>query len=101
MAIAQKGQNMANFIVTYDLNGPNPSHKKMDETIHHLAATYGRVLETVWWLDYPGTAAALRDRLKTILGTEDLLLVIECKSAAWTKLLVNTEALKNAFLKAA
>lgn len=92
---------MANFIVSYDLNGPNPSHKRMDQLIPQVAATYGRVLETVWWLDYPGTAAQLRDRLKTILGAEDLLLVAECKSAAWTKLLVDSEAFKKAFNKAA
>ena len=92
---------MANYLVTYDLNGPHPSHKQMDDLIPKLAVTYARVLETVWWLDYPGTAAALRDRLRTILGSEDLLLVVECKSAAWTKLLVDTESFKNAFIKAA
>ncbi|WP_370301654.1 hypothetical protein [Pseudooceanicola sp.] len=92
---------MANFIVTYDLNGPNPSHKQMDEAISRVAAKYGRLLETVWWLDYRGTAAELRDLLQTILGKEDLLLVIECKSAAWTKLLVNSQAFKDAFNRAA
>lgn len=92
---------MANMLVTYDLNGPNPSHKQMDDLIPKLGVNSGRVLETVWWLDYPGTAAALRDRLQTILGNEDLLLVVECKSAAWTKLLVNGQAFKNAFSKAA
>lgn len=92
---------MANFLVTYDLNGPHPSHKKMDDLIPKLGATCGRLLETVWWVDYTGTAAGPRDRLKTILGPEDLLLVVECKSAAWTKLLVNSQAFKDAFNKAA
>lgn len=92
---------MANFIVTYDLNGPRPSHKQMDDFLEKLVANRGRVLETVWWVDYAGTAAQLRDRLKTILGDEDLLLVIEAKSAAWTKLLVNDKALKDAWQKAA
>jgi hypothetical protein len=92
---------MANFIVTYDLNGPRPSHKEMDDHLSKLTANRGRVLETVWWVDYAGTAAQLRDRLKTILGTEDLLLVIECKSAAWTKLLVKNDSLIAAWNKAA
>ena len=92
---------MANYLVTYDLNGPRPSHKQMDDLIPRLAVTYARVLETVWWLDYPGTAAALRDRLQTILGREDLLLVVECKSAAWTNLLVESQAFKTAFDQAA
>lgn len=92
---------MANFIISYDLNGLNPSHKEMDELIERLVANRGRVLETVWWVDYSGTAAALRDRLKTILGSEDSLLVIEAKSAAWSNLLVNNTSLIQAWKGAA
>ncbi|GLS36375.1 hypothetical protein GCM10010869_19640 [Mesorhizobium tianshanense] len=92
---------MSNFVLSYDLNGPRPSHKEMDTFLQALVANRGRILETVWWVDYPGTAAQLRDRVKTILGPEDLLLVIEAKSAAWTNLLVNEAAFKAAFLKAA
>jgi hypothetical protein len=92
---------MANYLITYDLNGPHPSHKRMDDLIQKISVAYGRVLETVWWVDYSGTAAQLRDRLKTILGKEDLLLVVECKSAAWAKLLVDGDAFKTAFNKAA
>jgi len=85
---------MANYIITYDLNGPSPSHREMDDHLSRLTAKRGRVLETVWWVSYPGTAAQLRDQVKTILGSEDLLLVIEANSAAWTKLLVNSDSLK-------
>lgn len=73
----------------------------MDDFLKALTANRGRILETVWWVDYPGTAAELRDRVKTILGPEDLLLVIEAKSAAWTKLLVDGNALVAAWAKAA
>lgn len=92
---------MANFILTYDLNGPVPSHKEMDDHLSLLTAKRGRVLETVWWVSYPGTAAQLRDQVKTILGNEDLLLVIEAKSAAWTKLLVRNDSLLAAWNEAA
>jgi hypothetical protein len=92
---------MANFIITYDLNGPTPSHKEMDDHLRKLVANRGRILETVWWVSYPGTAAELRDRVKTILGKEDLLLVIEAKSAAWTKLLVKNDSFLEAWNKAA
>lgn len=92
---------MANFVITYDLNGPKPSHKEMDDHLRKLTANRGRILETVWWVDYPGTAAQLRDQVKTILGREDLLLVIEATSAAWTKLLVDNEAFLEAWRKAA
>lgn len=92
---------MANFIITYDLNGPRPSHKEMDDHLRKLTANRGRVLETVWWVDYPGTAAELRDRVKTILGREDLLLVIEAKSAAWTSILLDGQSLATAWNNAA
>ncbi|MBB2680628.1 UNVERIFIED_ORG: hypothetical protein GGI61_004227 [Rhizobium esperanzae] len=92
---------MANYLLTYDLNGPKPSHHEMDQFLEKLVANRGRVLETVWWVDYSGTAAQLRDRVKTILGDEDLLLVIEAKSAAWTKLLVTGDSLKSAWNAAA
>lgn len=92
---------MANFVITYDLNGPFPSHKQMDEHLARLTAKRGRVLETVWWVEYHGTAVQLRDQVASILGKEDLLLVIEAASAAWTKLLVPGDAFKQAFEKAA
>lgn len=92
---------MANYIITYDLNGPYPSHKQMDDHLEKLTAKRGRVLETVWWVDYPGTAVQLRDQVNTILGREDLLLVIEAKSAAWTKLLINSDSLIAAWNEAA
>ncbi|WP_327211988.1 hypothetical protein U8Q06_20875 [Rhizobium beringeri] len=92
---------MANYLLSYDLNGPKPSHPEMDQFLKKLVANRGRVLETVWWVDYSGTAAQLRDRVKTILGDEDLLLVIEAKSAAWTKLLVTGDSLKSAWAAAA
>ncbi|MGR9311371.1 hypothetical protein ACU8MX_18315 [Rhizobium leguminosarum] len=91
---------MANYLFSYDLNGPKPSHHEMDQFLEKLAANRGRVLETVWWVDFSGTAAQLRDRVKTILGDEDLLLVIEAKNAAWTKLLVTDDSLKSAWAAA-
>ncbi|PUB14171.1 hypothetical protein [Yoonia sediminilitoris] len=87
---------MASFLISYDLNGPNPSHKQMDDLIPKIAATYGRVLETVWWVEYSGTAMQLRDRLRTTLRKEDSLMVCECKVAAWHNLLINDAALKKA-----
>lgn len=80
---------MANFIVTYDLNGTSPSHQQMDKLLATLGSSRARILETVWWIDYSGTAADLRDRLKTILRKEDSLLVCKCTSAAWQNLLVD------------
>jgi hypothetical protein len=92
---------MANFVVTYDLNGPYPSHKQMDDHLQKIAIRYGRILETVWWVEYAGTAEQLRNQISTILGQEDLLLVVEAVNAAWTKLLIPNSTFKQAFEKAA
>lgn len=90
---------MANYIISYDLNGPNPTHQEMDKFLATLGSSRARVLETVWWLDYSGSASDLRDRLNTILRSEDSLLVCRCTSAAWQNLLVN--GLADAWNKAA
>lgn len=90
---------MANFLVTYDLNGPRPSHQEMDKFLATIGSKRARILETVWWLDYSGSAADLRDRLKTILRPEDSLMVCKCTSAAWQNLLV--DGLADAWNKAA
>jgi len=87
---------MASLLLSYDLNGPNPSHKEMDELIPKLATKAGKVLETVWWVDYPGTAVQLRDRLLSTLRKEDRVFVCACSDAAWFNLLVTDAALKQA-----
>lgn len=92
---------MANFIVTYDLNGPNPSHKQVDDLLSRLGAKRARILETVWWVDYSGTPAQLRDHLQTILRNEDGLMVCKCSSAAWQSLLVDGQSLADVWNSAA
>jgi hypothetical protein len=88
---------MANFIVTYDLNGPHPSHEEMDVHLRQAGVVRGRVAETVWYVAYPGTYAQLRDYVALILGPEDLLLVVEGKEAAWTRLLCTDDAFYTAW----
>jgi hypothetical protein len=87
---------MASYIISYDLNGPTPSHKDVDQLIRSISAKAGRVLETVWWVDYAGTEVQLRDRLRTILRKEDRLFVGACPRAAWYNLLVTDASLKQA-----
>lgn len=90
---------MANFILSYDLNGPGPSHVEMDDHLRRLgqAAVVDRVLETVWYVRVQASTVQLRDYVRRILGPEDLLLVVATESAAWTKLLVDDAAFKAAF----
>jgi hypothetical protein len=87
---------MASYLVSYDLNGPNPSHKEIDDLILRISAKAGRVLETVWWVDYPGTEVVLRNQIQPILRKEDRLFVCACPRAAWHNLLVSDAAITQA-----
>lgn len=90
---------MANYIVSYDLNGPSPSHKEMDQHLEKLGVGRGRILESVWWVGYPGTQKELLEHIKTILRSEDLLIVVKAESATWTKLLISNDSLVTAWGK--
>lgn len=86
---------MANYIVSYDLNGPTPTHAEMDKHISQVAGHYGRVLETVWYVGSSAlTCVQLRDYLAQKLRDEDQLLVVECLEAAWQNLLINDESFR-------
>jgi hypothetical protein len=76
---------MANYIVMCHLTGPYPSPQEMETHLSRYAAMRGRVLQTVWWVDYPGSAEQLCGRAKTILNRDDLLVVVEAKTAAWSR----------------
>lgn len=89
-----------NYIVTYDLDRPVPTHAAMDMYIRALApacVVVGRILETVWFIKYSGTEVQLRDYLKRILGPNDRLLVVRADRSAWKELLVPDLRFKQAF----
>ncbi|MFH1793157.1 MAG: hypothetical protein ABIK36_09315 [Pseudomonadota bacterium] len=90
---------MANLLVTYDLNGHDPTHKKMDDHLKALGPTFvrGRVLETVWYVAGPTNATLLREYIQRILSQNDLLIVAEVTGVAWTKLLVDSAQFKATF----
>jgi hypothetical protein len=88
---------MGNFIVSYDLNRPTPTHKQMDDHLGKIGVTRGRVLETVWYVAYSGTTAELRDYLLQILDQNDRLLVVRCSDAAWQNLLIQGDSLVQAW----
>lgn len=88
---------MTNYIVSYDLNGPRPSHAEMDEHLQSLGAVVGRILETVWYVGYSGSLSDLYDHVQAILSSNDLLVVIEARESIWNKLLVSSESLQAAW----
>lgn len=88
---------MANFIVTYDLNGPTPTHAQMDAHLSKLSGRHGRVLETVWYVGCWQTEGQLRDHVQSILSQNDQLLVVRATEAAWFQLLVTNASLVEAW----
>lgn len=88
---------MANFILSYDLNGPTPSHKQMDDHLAKIGAARGRILETVWYVGSSLTLTQLLDHVRLILSENDLLFLVEGKEATWTKLLVSDQSLRDAW----
>lgn len=82
---------MKNFIVSYDLNGPRPTHDQFDKHIKACpnCSQYGRILETVWFVQYDGTTKSLFGYLWQIMSPNDRLMVIEGKQALFQNLLIN------------
>ena len=92
---------MANFIVSYDLNGSYPTHQKMDNHIRSLTSNCARLLESVWWVEFYGTPAELFNKIYSVASPNDRLLVIEANDGCATNLLVPVDALKEAWKTAA
>ena len=88
---------MARYIVSYDLNGSTPSHAAMDE---HMAAarwSYGRILETVWFVGTYQSTEQVFDHVNRILSKNDQLIVVQCAEAVWRNLLATDDELMAAW----
>ncbi len=90
---------MANFIVSYDLNGPYPTHNQIDQHICGLRPVFvtARILESVWYIAGPTTDVALRDYLLQVMSPNDRVVVARTPAIAWYNLLVSNQPLKQAF----
>lgn len=84
---------MANFFVSYDLNGSTPSHKQVDEHLAALGAARGRVLETVWYVGWSGSCRALFDHVNSIMSNNDRLMVWEASNVVWRNTLTTDDSL--------
>ncbi len=87
---------MANYFVSYDLNGKTPTHAEMDEHLKKLGKKcIHRVLETVWYVNYAGTLQQLADYVNSILSSNDRLLVIEAIDCRLRNLLVPDKTIQD------
>jgi len=85
-------EQVANFIVSYDLNGSKPSHHEMDLHLEKLGAARGRILETVWYVGAWMTQDDLYNHVALILSPNDQLIVSEAKEATFRRLLVTSDS---------
>ncbi|MGF7172107.1 hypothetical protein FHS91_003812 [Sphingobium xanthum] len=88
---------MANYFVSYDLNGSTPTHEQMDKHMATAGWARGRVLETVWYVGTPMNLDAVFDHVNSILSNNDQLLVIDARNASFRNLLITDESLQQAW----
>lgn len=79
---------MANYIVSYDLNGSMPTHRQMDEHLGQAGADRGRLLETVWYVKTSMSLTEIGAYIDRILSPNDRLIVIEATDAYARNLLI-------------
>ncbi len=85
---------MANFFVSYDLNGATPTHKQVDDLLAGLGAARGRILETVWYVGWGGSCVDLFNHINTIMSANDRLVVWEAADMVWRNTLVTDASIR-------
>ncbi|MGE0665753.1 MAG: hypothetical protein AB7O49_04255 [Sphingomonadales bacterium] len=88
---------MANYVVSYDLNGKNPTHAEMDAHIKRAGWAYGRILETVWYIGTTATTKQVYEHINAILSTNDRVIVVKATDAWFRNLLVSDDSLQKAW----
>lgn len=88
---------MANYIVSYDLNGPVPTHAQMDKHMENAGWARGRILETVWYVGAAMTQQQVFAHINSILTNNDRLIVVAASDATFRNLLVTDAALQKAW----
>jgi hypothetical protein len=71
---------MAAYVISYDLRSPGRDYAPLIKALRDAGAI--RPLESVWLLDSVLAAGALRDRLTSMMDSNDGVLVIEI-GPAW------------------
>lgn len=92
---------MANYIVSYDLNGPIPTHRQMDDHIKLFAIQYGRILETVWYIQSNASLEDVFNYMNSILSLNDRIVVIEANDMWMRNLLIENGSIQEAWPLAA
>ncbi len=88
---------MANYIISYDLNGAVPSHTQVDDLLEELGATRARILETVWYVGWSGSMTDLFAHVDGLMSRNDQLIVIAAENASFRNLLIKDESFQESW----
>lgn len=91
---------MPHFLISYDLNGPNPTHATVDRALKQISSRYGRILETVWYVQYAGSIDRLSENVNRLLSSNDRLMVAKVADVKWRNLLVGDAELRKSLASA-
>lgn len=78
---------MRTFLISYDLANPYANRHVIAQAIMEAGQSWARPLESTWYVKSDAAAAELEDKLKSLLGADDGLLVQAVKGDA---LMANT-----------
>jgi hypothetical protein len=73
---------MATLMVGYDLNKPDQDYEKLIDYLKSLG-TWWHHLDSTWLVVTNMSAKELRDKLKTLIGAADELLVMDVTDDIW------------------
>ena len=86
---------MGVFLVSYDLDKPGQDYHRLIKELERLGAV--KVLYSEWLFKSTSSTVQIRDYLQGFVDANDMLLIVELTGvAAWTKLMINNEAVKQA-----
>jgi len=90
-----KDKPMNKYLVSYDLDKPGQDYSRLTNELKRLGGI--RILYSEWILRNKASAEAMRNHLKSFIDGNDMLLVVGLTGeAAWTGLMVSTDAFKQA-----
>lgn len=86
---------MGQYVISYDLHQAGRDYEKIKKGVESLS-DYVKILESVWLVNHPYTAAQIRDHLRVFMDDNDSIMVIEIGTnwATW-----NCNAAAMAWLK--
>jgi CRISPR-associated endonuclease Cas2 len=92
--VENKESNMGKkFLIAYDLDKPGQDYSRLIDALERLGAQ--RAQFSLWVLRRDYTAVQIRDYLRQFIDANDRLLVVALTGeAAWSNLMVGTNAFK-------